>query len=280
MNCNDWPLAVCSWSLRNDVEGVAAALRELNIDRVNLALKPAFAERGADYVQAVRRQGWTISATTIGFPQEDYTTLESIRATGGIVPDAFWPANRQRILQAVALTVELGAPYLTTHAGSLESDAPAQRRKVRDRLAELADAAARHGVVLLLETGQETAGALRELLVELQHPALGVNFDPANMILYDKGNPVDAVSTLGRWIKHVHVKDAQRTRQPGAWGSEVPWGEGEVGAAAFLRALRGVGYRGTLAIERESGDNRQGDIQWAARRLVDTGRRLDSGDNS
>jgi L-ribulose-5-phosphate 3-epimerase len=145
-------------------------------------------------------------------------------------------------------------------------------------LTELADEAARRRIVLLMETGQETAVSLRELLEELDHAALGVNFDPANMILYDKGNPVEAVRTLGKWIKHVHVKDARRTRQPGTWGTEVPWGDGEVGGAALLRALAEAGFTGTLAIEREAGDNRLGDIQLAAARLVEAGRHFQPGE--
>jgi len=61
---------------------------------------------------------------------------------------------------------------------------------------------------------------------------VAVNFDPANMILYDKGDPIEAVRTLGPWIKHLHVKDATRTEQPGTWGAEVPWGTGQVGREA------------------------------------------------
>lgn len=280
MKCHTWPLAVCSWSLRTDLVGVVVALRQLGIERVNLALKPALAEGGADYLAAVRRQNWTISAATIGFPQEDYSTLESIRATGGIVPDAYWPDNRQRVLRAAALTAELGAPYLTLHAGFIESDDAAHAKRLRQRLTELADEAARRGLMLLMETGQETAASLRELLEELNHPALGVNFDPANMILYGKGDPVAAVRTLGRWIKHVHIKDALHAKQPGTWGTEVPWGDGAVGAAALLNALQEIGFAGTLAIEREAGDNRLGDIQLAAERLAKAGRLLEAGERA
>lgn len=268
MQCNRWPVAICSWSLRTDVAGVAGAMRQLGIDHVNLALKPALREGGDEYLAAVRRQAWTITAMTIGFPQEDYTTLESIRATGGIVPDEYWPENRQAVVRAAEITAQFGVRYLTLHAGFLESDDAGHARKVRDRLRWLADAAAGQGLVLLLETGQETADCLRALLAELNHPALGVNFDPANMILYGKGDPVAAVRTLGPWIKHVHVKDAIRTNRPGTWGSEVPWGEGEVGGQEFLTALKEIGFAGALAIEREAGNDRLSDMRLAAQRLA------------
>lgn len=277
MKCGDWPVSVCSWSLRTDVPGVAAAMRQAGIEQVNLALKPAMREGGDEYLAAVRRQSWTISAATIGFAQEDYTSLESIRRTGGILPDDCWPENRRIVERAAQLAAELGTGLLTMHAGFLESDDPAQARRLRDRLVCLADEADRRGLRLLLETGQETAECLHGLLTELNHPALGVNFDPANMILYDKGDPVRAVRLLGPWIKHVHVKDALRTREPGAWGREVPWGEGEVGSEAFLRALQEVGFTGALAIEREAGDHRLDDIQLAAERLQAAGRLLKTG---
>lgn len=277
VKCGAWPVGVCSWSLRTDVEGVAAAMRGLGIDRVNLALKPAVAEGGEAYLEAVRRQRWTVSATTIGFPQEDYTSLETIRATGGILPDECWLQNRQTVVRAAEITAELGVRWLTMHAGFLESDQSAVARRLRDRLVCLADAAGQRGLGLLLETGQETADCLARLLEELNHPALGVNFDPANMILYDKGDPVAAVHKLGPWIKHIHVKDARRTRQPGTWGTEVPWGDGQVGPAAFLAALKTIGYAGVLSIEREAGDNRLGDIQLAAERLAEAGRSLEPG---
>ncbi len=100
---------------------------------------------------------------------------------------------------------------------------------------------------------------------------LGVNFDPANMILYDKGDPVEAVRRLGSWIKHVHIKDAVRTSHPGTWGTETPWGEGQVAGDALLTALKEVGFTGVLAIERETGDNRLEDIRLAVARLTRNG---------
>ena len=262
--CGNWPLAVCSWSLRTDLYGVAQAMRQLGFSRVNLALKPAFREDGDAYLEAVGAQPWTISAATIGFFHEDYSSLESIRATGGIVPDAYWDENREMGLRAIDITATLSVPFLTLHAGFIEDDDPVKARLFRDRVVRLADAAGERGIALLMETGQETANCLRDLLEELNHPALGINFDPANMILYGKGDPVEAVRMLGRWIRHVHIKDAIAAGIPGTWGTEVPWDQGQVGSASFLRALETIDYNGALAIERESGDNRLEDIRQAA----------------
>ena len=102
-------------------------------------------------------------------------------------------------------------------------------------------------------------------------PGAGVNFDPANMILYGKGDPVAAAKTLAPWIRHIHVKDAVKTKTPGTWGAETPWGDGEVNQAAFLCALEQAGYKGAFAIEREGGKNRAADIALAAKRLLGNG---------
>jgi sugar phosphate isomerase/epimerase len=84
------------------------------------------------------------------------------------------------------------------------------------------------------------------------------------MILYGAGDPIEAIKTLGKNIRHVHVKDAAASAKPGVdWGEEVPFGTGQVGAQRFFDALESVGYRGPLAIEREAGNQRAADIKTA-----------------
>ena len=102
----------------------------------------------------------------------------------------------------------------------------------------------------------------------LNHPNVLLNFDPANLILYNKDEPLAAVRRLAPWIRHIHIKDALRTAVPGTWGSEVVWGDGQVNAFAFLNTLREVGFDGAVAIEREAGDQRVKDISTAVRRLM------------
>lgn len=264
-----WPVAVCSWSLKQDLAGVASSLKQIGVNHVHLAVGPAVGKGGEAYIEQAKAQGWVVTSAMTGFPQEDYSTLETIRRTGGIMPDAEWPSNRQQFTKAADVAASLGTQYLSMHAGFLDHGDSAGARKFHDRIRALADVAAGRKLVLLLETGQENAADLRRFLEEMKHPALGINFDPANMILYDKDNPVEAVRVLGPWIRHVHIKDAVRTKKRGEWGAEVPWGEGEVGEKAFLKALKDVGFTGALAIEREGGDNRLGDINLAVRRLME-----------
>jgi L-ribulose-5-phosphate 3-epimerase len=259
MRCLDWPIGVCSWSIGNDFDKIA----EAGVDCVHLAIAPALANNDNQYLAKVAKSKLKITATMINFPQEDYSTLESIKKTGGIVPDDCWQANRELALRAIELTAEVKVRFLSMHFGFIDMHNPAKVKVLIERTSMLADKAGEHNVTLLMETGQESAGELRDFLEKLHHPDLGVNFDPANMILYGKGNPVEAVGILGPWIKHVHIKDALQTKTPGIWGSEVVWGTGEVNAVEFLKALKLVDFAGALAVEREGGDNRLGDIKTA-----------------
>ncbi len=256
------PIGICSWSLRNELAEVYGVLEETGLSRIHLGIDAL-----DEFRDAIVQNNWIVTSTMIGFPQEDYSTLESIRETGGIVPDNCWEANRDLVLAAIGKTAKLGVGLLSFHAGFIDHNDAESYQTFCARMRKLADSAQAENIMLLLETGQETAEELRRCLEDINHPSLGVNFDPANMILYSKGDPIAAVRTLTPWIKHVHIKDAVKSRVPGKWGSEVPWGDGEVGSNKFIQTLEEIGYTGALAIEREAGDSRKNDIKLAADRL-------------
>jgi len=269
-------LGVCSWSLGVPIDEVAVQMRELGIKKVHLALAPFIAadgrhggSEGADAWKRVKERvasgEWIVTATMVSFKGEDYSTLESIKKTGGIVPDENWEFNRSLVEKGAALTKELGCKYLSCHAGFLDINDPVAYAKYRGRVQEMANICAAKGVMLLLETGQETATHLATFLRGVEN--VGVNLDPANMILYAKGDPVEAVKTLAPWIRHVHLKDANLTKDPGTWGTEVPLGDGQIGLYDFLKALKSKWYSGDFAIEREAGNTRFKDISLAARRF-------------
>lgn len=270
-------LGVCSWSFRLPLDGVAREMEKLGLRRIHLALQPflegasrhgaAEGAKALDQVKARLASGtWVLSAAMIGFPQEDYSTLDTIRRTGGVVPDDAWEGNKKIVKAGAKLAAELKAPLLTLHAGFLDESDAAALKKYSDRVKFIVDVCGEAGVGVAFETGQETADDLAKFLERT--PGVGVNFDPANMILYGKGDPVAAVARLAPWIRHVHVKDAKKSARPGTWGTETPWGDGEVNPAAFLAALDKAGYAGAFAIEREGGDDRVGDIAKAADRLL------------
>jgi sugar phosphate isomerase/epimerase len=262
-----WSVGICSWSLQADVAKVGQMIKDVGIDHVHLAVGPALGDEGRDYLAAAKEQDWVISATMIAFPQEDYSTLDTIKVTGGVVPDDCWESNKELFAGAARITKELGVKYLSMHAGFIDHTDEEKYKTMSERIKCLGDIAADNDIILLMETGQEGAKDLADFLKHIDHPAAGINFDPANMILYDKGDPIEAVEILSPWIKHVHIKDANRTETPGQWGTEVPWGDGQVSGDKFLATLKEIGYEGTLAIECEAGGSRLDDIALAAERL-------------
>ena len=261
-------LAVCSWSLQaTDPQSLLGMLHETGIRRVQLALDPLRTSPAVwgDTRTLFQREGVEIVSGMFGCVGEDYSTLDSIRRTGGIAPDSTWEQNLADIQATAKLAGELGLKLVTFHAGFIpEEHSDPAFAKMLGRLASVARIWGEQGIAVGLETGQETAPALAALLAELNCPNVGVNFDPANMILYDKGDPVEAVRLLGPSIRQVHIKDATRTRTPGTWGEEVPAGTGEVNWLEFFAALKEMNYPGRFVIEREAGAQRVADIRRAA----------------
>jgi sugar phosphate isomerase/epimerase len=260
-------LAVCSWSLQpTSPADLVAKLESTGVRRVQLALDPLRESPGVwgEAITLFRRKGITTVSGMFGCVGEDYSTLETIRLTGGIAPDATWEQNWNNIQVTAALAQQLGLKLVTFHAGFLPHDEkdPSFTRMLL-RLGETADVFKAANITLGLETGQETAPVLVQLLQKLKRPNVGVNFDPANMILYDKGNPIAALRLLGPWIRQVHIKDARRTKLPGTWGDEVAAGTGEVDWRAFFATLRELNYTGDFVIEREAGSQRVADIRTA-----------------
>jgi len=254
------PLAigVCSWSLQvTGIPELKRLLDRLGVDVVQIACgDPHHAawQEGDRLPEAARAAGFRMTGAMLGFPGEDYTTPRTIQRTGGFGDPATRPERLQRLAWALDRTRALGLTDLMLHAGFIPEPGNPDRKPFLDTLGQVSALAGARAVTVAFETGQETAELLRLTLDELKCPNLKVNFDPANMLLYDKGDPLRAVEVLGPDIRSVHVKDANRPTTPGQWGEEVPLGRGQVNVRAFVQTLRKVGYRGPLCIEREVGD--------------------------
>ena len=268
MNLSD-RLAVCSWSLQPDSpNALADALRAIGIARTQLALDPLRAGGAwADGVTKLADRGVSVPSGMFASVGEDYTTLDTIRKTGGVVPDATWPHTFENFTQMARIAEQAGIAHVMFHAGFLPHDkTDPNYAKLAGRLRQVGHLLADHGLTCGLETGQEEATALRGFLEELDQPNVRVNFDPANLILYDKGDPIAGLKTLRPYVVSCHIKDAKKTKTPGTWGDEVVVGTGEVDWPAFFTLL-GPDFAGTLSLEREAGSQRVADLQ-AAHALV------------
>jgi sugar phosphate isomerase/epimerase len=167
---------------------------------------------------------------------------------------------------------QLGVPGIATHIGFVpEDDRDPDYIAVRELVRRVCDYAATLGQTFALETGQERAEVLLDFIHDVNRDNLGINFDPANMILYGTGDPIEALGILATHILSVHCKDGNwpSPGHLGALGKEVPLGQGAVNIEKFLHQLRHIGYHGPLTIEREASDpaERLRDIEAAIRLL-------------
>jgi L-ribulose-5-phosphate 3-epimerase len=237
---------------------------------VQLALDPI--RTGAwdadETLEALQHAGLRVISGMMATRGEDYSTLETIRATGGVRLDEHWEENLAAAKANAALAKRLGLGLVTLHAGFLPHDPQDPLRAVMtERLRRLIGVFAEQGVQVGLETGQEDAATLLSVLHDLRDTPPRVNFDPANMILYGMGEPVAALRALAPHVAQVHVKDAIASARPGQWGTEVPAGRGQVEWRSFFDVVRTLPESVSLVIEREAGESRLEDIR-AARTLI------------
>jgi len=269
-------IGVCSWSLQptgpDDLADKCARLATDLSQRwgVQLALDPLRAGWGVGgTVTALRDVGVDVISGMMAMRGEDYSTLASIRQTGGVRLDEYWAANLAAAGENAAIARELGISLVTFHAGFITHDCHDPTHDLMiDRLRQLADCFAEQGVRVALETGQETGETLLAALSVLNRASVGVNFDPGNMILYGMGDPVAALRALAPRVVQVHIKDAVPTDVAGEWGAEVPAGDGDVDWAMFFATYRETGLSCDLVIEREAGNDRVHDVR-VARALLD-----------
>lgn len=261
-------LGVCSWSLRPTSPGdLVAKIKDCGVTAVQLALDPV--RTGAwDEIETVALldgAGIEIISGMMATAGEDYSTLDSIRETGGVRPDHTWPENLAAARRDAELAARIGINLVTFHAGFIPHDRrDPEWSKLIHRLRDLVDVFHGCGVRVAFETGQEDADTLLDAMDALDRPTAGINFDPANMILYNMGDPVEALSKLAPRVEQIHIKDATYTSTPGTWGAEVPAGSGAVNWAAFFGIVRDRLSDCDLVIEREAGEQRVKDVRTAA----------------
>jgi L-ribulose-5-phosphate 3-epimerase len=264
----------------------------LNLNPI-LDAAPSDRPRLIDEWRTAAKDGIHFAAAMVSFPGENYHSHATIQRTGGYVPDDQFDARLTRTTTAAQICRELNINLLTTHAGFLPDATPPnsipappptphssaepfhpssfslqpsprpllpspQFGKMLTRLRTIADLCASHHLTLALETGQETAATLLNFLTALDRPTVGINFDPANMLLYDKGDPLAAADLLFDHILHIHAKDTKlRPPTDTGWaGDEVPLGHGDARLPDLLTLLHHRGYTGTISIEREFGASR------------------------
>jgi len=195
-------------------------------------------------------------------------------STLGLVPTRWRKRRTEELKKSADFAARLGAPAIITHLGFIPED-PADRLYAPTARAvkEIATRCKKRGIGFWFETGQETPVAMLRLIEDVGTGNLGINLDPANLILYGKASPVDALDVFGKYVRNLHAKDGLYPTDGRNLGHEVPVGKGKVNFPKLISRLHELRFKGELIIEREiSGEQQSRDIKKTVkylRRLVE-----------
>ncbi len=254
-----WPIGVFA-SIDAGLGVKLDVVHELGIPTIQLhapAKETRTPEHAEKFLAKLKEMGITITVVFGGFEGESYADIPTTAKTVGLVPLETRAARTQELKEIADFAKLLEVDTVGLHVGFIPHDASdSGYGEIVDVVRGVCDHCKANGQRLHLETGQEAADGLLQFIADVARDNLAINFDPANMILYGSGEPIEALGKVGAHVRSVHCKDATWAAKPGEeWGAEVPMGEGDVGAENFLRKLQELGYDGPLTIEREIPEN-------------------------
>ncbi|MDA0833206.1 MAG: sugar phosphate isomerase/epimerase [Planctomycetota bacterium] len=212
------------------------------------------------FLDKCKGMGITVTAVFGGFEGESYADIATTARTVGLVPEATRAERAAEFKEISDFAKLLGCGVVGMHIGFVPDKNSDSYKSLLSITRDVLDHVAANGQRMHLETGQESADHLLEFIADVDRPNLRINFDPANMILYGTGNPIEALKKVGHLVASVHCKDAKwapEGERGTSWGSEVALGEGDVGMETYLRTLNDAGYTGPLTIEREIAHDRE-----------------------
>jgi L-ribulose-5-phosphate 3-epimerase len=215
--------------------------------------------------KALDRHGVEATSLVVGGPGPEVYDFYQGPLTCGLVPRQYRAARLDRIKKASEFAKQCGIPAVQTHCGFIpENPNDILYKEVVLAIREAANACKSHGQNFRCETGQETPITLIRAIKDVGLDNIGVNFDLANLILYGKGNPVDAIELFGPYVQGIHAKDGLFPTDPKELGKEVPLGQGKVDFPRIIQGLKELNYQGAVTIEREiSGPQQVEDVKAA-----------------
>ncbi len=250
-----WPIGVFA-SIDAGLGVKLEIASELGVPTIHLhapAQETRTPENAEKFLARLKELGLTITVVFCGFEGESYADIPTVVKTIGLVPAESRAARTRETKEIADFAKLLGVDTVAMHLGFVPHDkSDPLFGEVVTVTREICDHCKANGQRFHLETGQETADALLQFIEAVDRDNLFVNFDPANIILYGVGQPIEALKKVGKHVRSVHCKDAKWAAKPGEeWGAEVPLGTGDVGMEDFIRTLKEIGYEGPLTIERE-----------------------------
>ncbi len=220
--------------------------------------------------QALDKHGIEATSLVVGGPGKEVYDFYQGPLTIGLVPSETRAARIAHIKNASDFAKQCGIPGVQTHCGFIPENPndPVYKETVT-AMREVAAYCKRNGQDFRYETGQETPITLVRAIHDVGLDNQGVNFDLANLILYGKANPVDAIEILAPYVQGIHAKDGLWPTNPKDLGEEVPIGKGKVDFPRIIARLKELNYRGAVTIEREISGPRQMEDVRAAKAYLD-----------
>lgn len=222
-----------------------------------------FTDELADEVHRESEEtGVRITSLWAGWPGPAVWDFVDGPATLGLVPSQYREERVDALKGAGVFAHKVGLPAIVTHLGFIpENPKDPVFDGVVAAVRDIAEFLKDINMEFWFETGQETPVTILRLIESVGTGNLGINLDPANLILYGKANPIDALDVFGKYVRSIHAKDGLYPTNPMKLGKEVKVGDGRVRFPEFVRRLKRIGYEGAFIIEREiSGEQQRADI--------------------
>ena len=260
-------------SIKSNIEEVFRNLKSLGLSHCQLGgSSKFFTDEMADRIlEITKSEGIKITTFFSGWPGPLVWDFIQGPITIGVVPPEYRLARVEEITKTSDFAAKLGVNQVATHAGFIpESPSDPLYPGVVAALKYAVEHCKKNGQKFLFETGQETPVTLRRMIEDLGRDGIGINFDPANLLMYGKANPLDALDIIGEFILDFHAKDGEYPVNGRELGEEKPLGQGRVNFPVLFEKLKKMGYNGPVTIEREiSGDQQKKDILMAIEILRD-----------
>ncbi len=251
--------------VEKDPDAAISKVHDLGLPTAQVALDDFRPEMVASLRKALDRHGIEATSLVVGGPGPEVYDFYHGPLTCGLVPRQYRAARLDRLKKASEFAKQCGIPAVQTHCGFIpENPNDILYKEVVLAVREAASTCKNNGQNFRCETGQETPITLIRAIKDVSLDNIGINFDLANLILYGKGNPVDAIELLGPYVQGIHAKDGLFPTDPKELGKEVPIGQGKVEFLRIIQRLKQLNYRGAVTIEREiSGPQQIEDVKAA-----------------
>ena len=213
--------------------------------------------------------GIKIFSVFMGFKGQIFNNKDGPETMGFVTPK-FREERLKYAFKFSDFVKEIDVKYIVSHVGFIPDDEedPIYKTFI-PVMKKFIEKCKENNQIFCFETGQELPSTLKRTIIDIGLDNVGINLDPANLILYGKANPLDAVEIFGEYVKSMHGKDGLWPNRDEYLGREVPIGEGMVNFPVLLRRLKNKGFNGPIIIEREiSGERQIEDIKKAINYLT------------